>query len=511
MNGFDGPRNTSGRMKWSEKMNNNLIECKQRAKHLAASENPPLKPDGKRKGYMQLMKEFWDDKGYANLQLSCQNLRDQAARIEKSLGNVQDVIRRNIRREERIQKDSTNEDLSNVESESLFIQPNKDTDAGVEQSNLHEESFHQSQENIGFATTNTQVNEILDLAQPIFDLIVTSQGDFSNRTIDTRTKEKPTCTDINNINDACSLLLLRQRNNTESPRDDPFHYLWLVNCVLYAVVAAFLLNKGWKKISAGKKRSVDKDKDRLESQVKEIRRKLSIAQAEMDRIKKNQKITKKGKRNRKILLNYCKTISVAELVNFMEKEKSNLRKLKKVFSRKKKNEQARKLNIMFQKDPRRIYSSFNEMISNQSDEERPKFQQRQEEQSNTNLFENIDQAASYWKELWESDGTGDVSVKWLEGIKQAINEYVSEPSEEECTIDYEHVKKVISKKRNWSAPGPDRVVNYWWKKAESLHEGVASSFQEIGRGNCEIPIWFTEGKSSLIQNQESFPARTTDP
>ena len=94
--------------------------------------------------------------------------------------------------------------------------------------------------------------------------------------------------------------------------------------MLYAVVVAFLLIKGWKKKSRGGKRSADSDKDRLESQVKGIRRLLSRAQAEIDRIKKNQKITKNGKRNQKILLQHCKAISVAELVNCMEKEKSKL-------------------------------------------------------------------------------------------------------------------------------------------------------------------------------------------
>ena len=127
----------------------------------------------------------------------------------------------------------------------------------------------------------------------------------------------------------------------------------------------------------------------------------------------------------------------------MEKEKSKLRKLKRVFSRKKKNEEARKLGNMFQKEPGIIYNSFKEIISEKEDEEKPKFQQRQENQSTTNMFENIDKAASYWKELWESKGTGYASAKWLEEIKNAFNEYVPEPSEEECTIDYEHVKKVI--------------------------------------------------------------------
>lgn len=65
----------------------------------------------------------------------------------------------------------------------------------------------------------------------------------------------------------------------------------------------------------------EKDKDVLEKQVEEIRRKLSIAKAKLDRIKENGRITRKERRNRRELLKECKVISVEELVNFMEKEK----------------------------------------------------------------------------------------------------------------------------------------------------------------------------------------------
>ena len=41
---------------------------------------------------MCIMKELWCDGEYANLQLTSQNLRDQAARLEKTLGNVTKLI-----------------------------------------------------------------------------------------------------------------------------------------------------------------------------------------------------------------------------------------------------------------------------------------------------------------------------------------------------------------------------------------------------------------------------------
>ena len=79
----------------------------------------------------------------------------------------------------------------------------------------------------------------------------------------------------------------------------------------------------------------EKDKDLLEEQVKELRRKLSIAKAELDMVKKNDAVTRKGRRNRKLLLQECKVISVKELVNLKEKEKSRLRKLKRMRGKRK--------------------------------------------------------------------------------------------------------------------------------------------------------------------------------
>ena len=72
-----------------------------------------------------------------------------------------------------------------------------------------------------------------------------------------------------------------------------------------------------------------------------IRKRISIAKAETDRLKENRKVTKRGKRNRQILQKECKVLSIASLVNYMERQKCELRKLKKAFGRKKKNEEAR--------------------------------------------------------------------------------------------------------------------------------------------------------------------------
>ena len=78
---------------------------------------------------------------------------------------------------------------------------------------------------------------------------------------------------------------------------------------------------------------------------------IYIAEGELERLRENRKITKKWIKNRNILKEECKTIAAFEHVNFMERKKSALRKLKKGFSKKKKQEESRIANRDFKLDP----------------------------------------------------------------------------------------------------------------------------------------------------------------
>ena len=51
-------RGNSGTIKWTEGMNNFLLDCNSKAKMLAKSENPPGLENGRKKGYMRIMKEL---------------------------------------------------------------------------------------------------------------------------------------------------------------------------------------------------------------------------------------------------------------------------------------------------------------------------------------------------------------------------------------------------------------------------------------------------------------------
>ena len=49
------------KVKWTEQMNKDVLECKKKAQELVSSENPPCNENGRKRGYIDVMKELWDD------------------------------------------------------------------------------------------------------------------------------------------------------------------------------------------------------------------------------------------------------------------------------------------------------------------------------------------------------------------------------------------------------------------------------------------------------------------
>ena len=58
----------------------------------------------------------------------------------------------------------------------------------------------------------------------------------------------------------------------------------------------------------------------------------------------------------------CRALSLANLVAHMEKEKSKLRKLKRCYLNKRKQDEACRINKLFQLAPERVFSDFKKII-----------------------------------------------------------------------------------------------------------------------------------------------------
>ena len=120
----------------------------------------------------------------------------------------------------------------------------------------------------------------------------------------------------------------------------------------------------------------------------------------------------------------------------------------------------------------------------------------------TDVFENIEDASIFWKSLWETRGTGNNNTEWLQEIKQAISRKVQSTADQDWMLETEVLVKVVLKKRNFSAPGPERLVNFWWKRAR-CHEAIMRAFKAISEVNEAYPLWFAKGKTRLIPKQKT--------
>ena len=102
-----------------------------------------------------------------------------------------------------------------------------------------------------------------------------------------------------------------------------------------------------------------------------------------------------------------------------------------------------------------------EALNKDKENERPKYTPVDNKNAERKMFENIEDASSFWIQLWESQGTGNRNAQWLEDIRSAIYSRVLPPSEKIWKLDTMEATKVRAREKNWSAPGPDRPTNFW--------------------------------------------------
>ena len=128
-------------------MNNDVLECKRQAKELISSQNPPRNENGKKKGYIEVMKQLWDDKGYGQLELKSYNLRNQAAKLEKmpDYAEESNIIDTSGNDTDEIDKESRQDtvNISNMEenyegeNQNMSEQPSQNANFMAPNSDLH--------------------------------------------------------------------------------------------------------------------------------------------------------------------------------------------------------------------------------------------------------------------------------------------------------------------------------------------------------------------------------------
>ena len=495
-----GGSHLGGRLTWTEKMCVDLMVCKEKAEELHRSENCPRKENGRKEGKMNLTLHFWNNMGYEHLKKSAQNLRDKLSHIEKKTKATSSQILEEIRQQQRSQaREQPQEQTTNQESQRL---PTRYANhLPVNQDNENTTLHNQSQEYV----------KLLQTAQDVYQKVISQPGSWSNREENTFTRRSPDKTQASQLQNIAQSLI------KTNPAENPTLFLWECNCAIYATAVAFKRVTMENKATKASQRKEQKEKPRwlitLEQEVTKLRKQTSQITEEINRIKNNKKMTKKMWKNRKWIGKEIRgKMNIKELVTLKEKKINMLRKLKNDRKKKLLSTKRRRINYLFDKDQGKFYGHLRNILNHDTTDD-PKFTEFDTfEKSNENTL-NKEQFEQFWTPLWESAHDESLDdCKWIAEVRQALEEAGPERVETPIVVTKEIIHKCLKKKKNWSAPGLDKITNFWLKHLSSLHHPIATAVTSlINSVPSVLPDWISEGRTVMIPKKENPKAQDFRP
>ncbi len=246
----------------------------------------------------------------------------------------------------------------------------------------------------------------------------------------------------------------------------------------------------------------------IDREIVEKRKVLSKCVAEISRLKNNGRMTRKTKRNREQFTQLIGNISVYNLTALSCKLKAEIRRKGKIRKKKLRNQKARDLNDAFQNSQSQVFNKFREIIAQDDECDQPSYREIEKERK---FFENSDEVINFWKSLWCKEDQGNPNAEWLIEYQELFEKLIPVPHAGDITLETSDIANRMKKKRNWSSPGPDLIVNFWWKRLTSIHDMVKVFFLEIINNTSNMEKWFCRGRSSLLEKLGGWAYDNTRP
>ena len=101
---------------------------------------------------------------------------------------------------------------------------------------------------------------------------------------------------------------------------------------------------------------------------------------------------------------------------------------------------------------------------------------------------------NYWGRLW-SEEVNHEAAEWITKEEEANCQLSSMP---DFLITNEDISAALKKTQNWKAPGVDGIQNYWWKRFTSVHEQLATAFNQMVLEPNNAPQFLTQGVTYLL-------------
>ena len=306
------------------------------------------------------------------------------------------------------------------------------------------------------------------------------------------------------INIVCKQLIEIKSIKCTNNQNEVFKNFWLLNCVVYsAIISWFLFNNiKCKKNNAMKSFKNPEWLEQLEMEIKNTRKFISQCVSERLRLTTKGRLTRKSKRNRQEMLKCLKegdTISCVNITILIEKSKNKLRRLAASRKRKLKNAESTKLNTEFKLNQKSVYDKFKQNEDEATGDATPTYKKVGVKEGQ--IFENVDEVVNFWAGIWEKEDSGNSQAPWIDEIEQVFKNIVPVIDTDPIPITEAILLRSIKKKKNWSAPGPDLIVNFWWKHLTSTHKLIAKLFYIICNKRQYPEVWFPLGRVALIPKE----------
>ncbi|XP_055527590.1 uncharacterized protein LOC129720177 [Wyeomyia smithii] len=116
----------------------------------------------------------------------------------------------------------------------------------------------------------------------------------------------------------------------------------------------------------------------------------------------------------------------------------------------------------------------------------------------------IGEVTQFWANLWENPAQHNNNGMWLVEEEEYSGGIERMPV---VAVSAQDIREATRYTRNWAAPGPDFVHNFWYKKFSTVHGRIADCFNRVLRDPQELPEFITKGVTYLLPKDRN----TADP
>ena len=242
-----------------------------------------------------------------------------------------------------------------------------------------------------------------------------------------------------------------------------------------------------------------------EKQMNRTRKEISQVTAEIDRTRRNGKLTKTLWKNRNWMKKELKTskLGLAELTALKERKLNTIRMQKQERKNKIKAFERRKINNWFDQNERSFYKHLRSLAVNETDIDNIEYKDKTANQEIDNPNITKEDYENFWCPIWQEPAKESLDEEWIYEVREALDQSIPDNENLVILITSQKLHQCLKTKRNWAAPGKDRITNYWLKKITSIHDKLASAICRLINDGIQVPEWLVEGKAVLIPKTEN--------